>query len=105
MTGKRRGRGDGSVKRRADGRWEGSVEVSIYGTGRRRKYVYGRTRAEVADKLRAIQHGLDEGLPLIDERVTVAKFLQAWLDQVVKPARGHATGRVTRSTCAVTSSH
>jgi integrase len=91
MTGNRRGRGDGSVKRRADGRWEGSVEVSIYGTGRRRKYVYGRTKAEVADRLRAVQHGIDEGLPVIDERVTVAKFLQTWLDQVVKPARGHAT--------------
>ena len=34
---------------------------------------------------------LGDGLPLIDERVTVAKFLETWLEQVVKPARGYAT--------------
>ena len=91
MTAKRRGRGDGNIRRRPDGRWEGSVEVTVYGTGRRRKYVYGRARAEVAEKLRAAQQTVGEGLPVIDERVTVAKFLQSWLDQVVKPARGYAT--------------
>lgn len=69
----------------------GSAEVSVYGTGRQRKYVYGRTRAEVAEKLQALKGSLGEGLPVMDERVTVAKFLQIWLDEVVKPSRGYAT--------------
>jgi hypothetical protein len=28
---------------------------------------------------------------MIDERVTLARFLQTWLDQVVRPQRGYAT--------------
>lgn len=65
----------GGMRKRPDGRWEGSVDVGVYGSGRRRKYVYGRTRAEAVEKLRAVQQNLDDGLPLIDERVTVARFL------------------------------
>lgn len=91
MKVRRRGRGDGSLKQRSDGRWEASAEVSVYGTGRHRKYVYGRTRAEVAEKLQALKRSLGDGLPVVDERVTVARFLQTWLDEVVKPARGYAT--------------
>ena len=42
--------GEGSIYKRADGRWTGSVEVP--GNSRRRRYVYGRTKSEVAAKLR-----------------------------------------------------
>ena len=44
-TGKR-GKGEGSIYRRKDGRWVGQYEV-----GGKRKYIYGRTRKEVATKL------------------------------------------------------
>jgi integrase len=91
MTTKRRGYKDGGIRKRSDGRWEGTADVGVYGTGRRRKYVYGRTRAEVVEKLRSVQRTVTEGLPVIDERTTLAKFLQTWLDEVVKPARGYAT--------------
>ena len=91
MTTKRRGYRDGGVRKRPDGRWEGTADVGVYGTGRRRKYVYGRTRAEVVERLRSVQRTVTEGLPVIDERTTLAKYLQTWLDEVVKPARGYAT--------------
>jgi integrase len=42
----RRGRGEGSIYRRKEGRWVGQYEV-----GGKRKYIYGRTRKEVATKL------------------------------------------------------
>ena len=92
MTTKRRGYRDGGVRKRPDGRWEGTADVGVCGTGRRRKYVYGRTRAEVVERLRSVQRTVTEGLPVIDERTTLAKYLQTWLDEVVKPARAAAGG-------------
>ena len=67
--------------------------MTVYGTGRRRKYVYGRTRADVVERLRSVQRTVDQGLPVIDEKATVACFLQTWLDEVVKLSRGYATGQ------------
>jgi integrase len=42
----RRAKGEGSVLKRKDGRWQARYEV-----GGKRKYIYGKTRAEVAKKL------------------------------------------------------
>src|SRR4051794_20327705 len=52
---KRRGSGEGGIRRRSDGRWEATVDLGRLGRRRRRKYVYGRTRAEVVAKLRKLQ--------------------------------------------------
>ena len=46
MAGRRRGKGEGSIYRRKEGRWVGQYEVN----GKRR-YIYARTRKEVAEKL------------------------------------------------------
>jgi len=46
VAARRRGRGEGSIYRRNDGRWVGQYEV-----GAKRRYVYGKTRKEVASKL------------------------------------------------------
>ena len=62
MTTKRRGYKDGGVRKSPDGRWEGTADVGAYGSGRRRKYVYGRTRAEVVERLRSVQRTVTEGL-------------------------------------------
>lgn len=91
MGSRRRGPGEGLIRKRPDGRWEGRLEFGEYGQGRRRKSVYGRTRREVADKLRAVQDSLDHGLPVIDERVRMDAFLETWLAEVVRPHRSHAT--------------
>ena len=42
MVARRRGRGEGSIYRRKDGRWVGQYEI-----GGKRRYVYGKTRKEV----------------------------------------------------------
>ena len=49
----RRGKGEGSIYRDTDGRWRGYLDLGYDQGRRRRKYVIGRTRREVADKLRA----------------------------------------------------
>jgi len=41
--------------------------------------VSGKTRAEVAEKIRKIREGLAKGLPVPDDKVTVGAFLDRWL--------------------------
>jgi integrase len=75
----RRGRGEGSITLRQDGRWHSRVTIRADGKTARRSF-YGRTRAEVAQKLREAQKKQDDGVPLPSERLTVGAFLQQWLD-------------------------
>lgn len=52
--------------------------------GRSRKRVYGRTRAEVFEKLAELQRLSRRGLPAISSGVTVGSFLHEWLTTVAK---------------------
>ncbi len=80
----RRGRHEGSIYRRAsDGRWVGSVHVGYVDGKRKRKTVYGRTRAEVGRKLAAVQRDAATGALVDDERQTVGDYLNWWLTDVV----------------------
>ena len=74
----RRGRGEGSVTRRADGRWMARVDLGWQDGKRCRKTLYGRTKREVQDKLREMLHRTDQGLPLLPEQETVGAFLHRW---------------------------
>lgn len=85
--GKRRTRGEGSVYQHTDGRWRGVVTVGHAGGKRQRRYVYGRTKAEAARKVREVLAAQDEGLPTPDRRTTVASFLAWWLDEHLAQGR------------------
>ena len=83
---KRRGYGEGSIHKRADGRWVGTVELG-WRTGRRqRKSVYAKTRREVTAKLREAQQRVEQGLAVLDDRRLLSDFLDTWLEQVVRPS-------------------
>ena len=86
MARRRRGRGEGTVYRRRDGRWEAAISL---GNGRRKR-IYGKTQRAVQDKKTAALNALREGLPLPGERLTVAQFLESWLrehvEHTVRPA-------------------
>lgn len=77
---KRRGKGEGGIRQRADGRWEATLELGWRDGKRRRKSLFGRTRAEVAQKLREAQVKTERGLPLGDARMTVETLLDRWMD-------------------------
>ena len=76
----RRGRGEGSITRRADGRWMARVDLGWQDGKRRRKTLYGRTKREVQDKLRETLHRTEKGLPPVPEQETVGAFLRRWLE-------------------------
>ena len=74
----RRGSGEDSIYRDGD-RWRGAVSVGYDASGSRvRKKVSGRTRAEVAGKLRKLHQQVDSGI-VPDDRLTVTAFLDRWL--------------------------
>jgi integrase len=74
----RRGNNEGTIHKRADGRWQAIVSLE----GGKRKYFYGKTRQEVARRLSEALHELDRGLPMLDERQTIQQYLQTWIETV-----------------------
>lgn len=68
--------GEGSVHKRADGRWQAIVTLP---TGKR-KYYYRATRAEAYAARTKALHELAQGLPVVAEKQTVAEFLVSWLE-------------------------
>ena len=76
----RRGRGEGGITKRGDGRWMGQADLGWQDGKRRRKSLYGRTKGEVQAKLRETLHRKAHGMPPVPEQETVGTFLRRWLD-------------------------
>jgi integrase len=77
----KRGNGEGSIYRRNDGKWTGSITLG----NNKRKVFYGKTRKEVQEKLLTVLHEQQQGTLIADERQTVAQFLTDWLEKTHKP--------------------
>mgnify|MGYP000271132161 CR=1 FL=1 len=79
----RRGAGEGSIFRdKATGRWRALLDVGEDAAGRRRRRkVSGRTRAEVAAKLRELQRDLEDGVSSAGRHGTVSALSDDWLRQ------------------------
>lgn len=76
---KRRGRGEGTITQRGDGRWMARVDMGRDELGRRRrKTVYGPTRADVANKLNGLLGRAVTGELLTTSTPTVASWLRSW---------------------------
>jgi integrase len=90
----RRGNGEGTITRRKDGRWEARYYVPT-GNGTmnetKRKTIYGKTQAEVRDKLTKALSDRIDGIAYDDENMTVGEYLDSWL-------KGSVYGSVRRST-------
>jgi len=67
--------GMGSVRQRADGRWEGRYSTP----DGKQKSVYGKTEAEVTRKLRGQLHEIDTGVWREPSKMTVADWMDIWL--------------------------
>lgn len=75
----RRGRNEGSIFKRKDGRYEARMTLP---DGRRQSF-YGKNRKEVAERLRDALADQAKGLTIAPEKLTVAQYLQErWLPDV-----------------------
>ena len=91
MSRKRNAQGSGSIRQRANGRWEGRYTAGRNAkTGKQiQKSVYGDTELEVVKKLQKALVEIEQGSFLQPQKLTVSNWLDIWLDEYignVKPA-------------------
>ena len=76
----RRGNNEGSITKRADGRWQVAVLIGYDEKGKpRRKYFYSKDREEVAQKMNQALNQVYSGSFLDPAKITLEEWLQAWL--------------------------
>ena len=77
----RRGRGEGTVYRRSDGRWEAALGIA----GRRQRFV-GQSQRDVRVKLQASRRALEQGIVVSGSSQRVEEYLRQWLEESVRPS-------------------
>lgn len=88
---KRGANGSGSIRQRANGKWEARVTIGINpGTGKPiRRSIYGNTQREVRQKMTSVIRELDKGTYQEPSKMTVAQWMDEWLStfcaNTVKP--------------------
>ena len=95
---KKRANGEGSIRKRSDGRWEGRYTVGYDENGKvKMKNVLGKTQAEVKEKLK---EKIEEAKVLDvskSESYTVAEWAALWFEIYAKP-RTYASALRTTTT-------
>jgi integrase len=87
MRARKRGAGEGTISARPNGTWAAAVTMA---DGRRR-WLYAKTRAEVAAKLTAALKDAADGRSWGDSRQTVEQYMRWWLSEQAQPKTRPAT--------------
>ena len=84
---KRRANGEGNIRKRSDGRWEGRYTAAYDpDTGKRiTKNVLGKTQAEVKEKLKAAQEATKDLDVKRSDEYTVGSWALTWFELYSKP--------------------
>lgn len=83
---KRRGRGEGSIFKHSSGSWCAIISAGFDNQGKRtRKWVYGRTKKDVQEKLMQLHREQIKGTLLRTNNETVQSYFEQWLDKTAKP--------------------
>jgi integrase len=80
---RKRGNGEGTIHRRKDGGW--CAQYTVYtAEGRKRKTIYGKTRAEVGGELAKALSDREGGLAFDAKNLTLGEYLDLWLEDSVR---------------------
>jgi integrase len=82
---RRNANGEGSIYRRKDGRYEGSLWVDTTSGKRKRVRFYGATRTEASATLTELKARGNAGVLMADKSWKLGDYLNYWLDSIVKP--------------------
>lgn len=94
MSKARRGRGEGSIYLRQDGRYCASLSLGFGANGKRqRRVVYGKNKREVLDQLAEIQGQAAAGQMILPQKVTLGQFFPRWLNDSHRHNIGDTTHR------------
>ena len=93
MSKRTRGAGEGTIRLRADGRWEALISLGRDEEGKPiRKSFYGKTRKEAYDKMIEYQneHNINPANKIFqkklkDSNMTLGEWLELWLEEYKKP--------------------
>ena len=77
----RNAKGNGTVRQRADGSWE--TRCFING---KRKSFYANKQSDALKKMREALKNQDDGIVFEPTKVTMARWLDVWLEEYVKPS-------------------
>ncbi len=100
-TRRRRGKGEGSLWQRGDGRWEARLTVGWGENGKRTILTaLAHSQAEAVLRLEQLKAQAVAGLPPVAARMTVEQHLHSWLT-AVRPRVRESTWRRYRSICEV----
>lgn len=89
---KRRANGEGNIRKRKDGRWEGRYTAGYDANGKAiTKNVLGRTQAEVKDKLRNAIEDSKKLDPVKAGSYTLEQWLKLWYSVYIEPQVRYST--------------
>ncbi len=95
----KRGQGEGSISKRADGTWWARITIGKDENGKqKRKAFYGKTRKEVQEKMTAALNDIQNDDYIELSNMSVGDWLDIWLNEYQKPS-------VRSSTYASTARH
>ena len=92
---RKRGNNEGTIRKRADGRWEARITLEDGS----RKSMYGATRQQAAARMAELLRDLAKGLPVVGERQTVREYVRSWLATVkstIEPTTWQRYGEYVR---------
>ena len=79
---KTRGKGEGSLTLRKDGRWMARFFVTLPSGERKRQHIILKDRDEVVRRMQEEMAQANKGLAMNHERRTVAVWLRYWIEEV-----------------------
>ncbi|MBC9784100.1 site-specific integrase [Heliobacterium chlorum] len=82
----KRANGEGSLSQLKDGRWQARFwRIDPLTQERKRMAVYGRTKEEAGAKMRKAMHEIETGRFIDPNKITLATWINQWLDTYKKP--------------------
>lgn len=84
----RRANGEGLLRKRSNGTWEGRLTVGYDESGNQiTKSIYGKTKKAVSDRMNQMKHDLKQGSYVEPTKETVDSFYQKWITDYLIEAR------------------